>query len=205
MRIFANQDLIKISSGGDVLTISEMINTIKTATPEQIAEAEDLKAKQAEADKQEAYRKELLKKDAEAKKAKAEQDKKDGIIDGEFSEVKPVTANEPEKINIEPVAPKPEPEKTAQELAIDEFEELLDEQISMNKALEADNASLVKIFESDDKLAVAVEELKKANALIIILEGRINGMMNEKNAAIRHAKMYKNRLEKLEKSLQTAV
>ena len=205
MRVYANKELIKIATDGEVLTIYEAINAIKTATPEQIAEAEELKAKQAEADKREAYRKELLKKDAEAKKAKAEQDKKDGIIDGEFSEVKPAPANEPEKINIEPVAPKAEPEKTAQELAIDEFEELLDEQISMNKALEADNKSLVLIFESDDKLAVAVEELKKANALIIILEGRINGMMNEKNAAVRHAQMYKNRLEKLEKSLQTAV
>ena len=71
IRCFEERHLVNVVSGDGALTIKRMLRIISEATPEQIAEAEELKAKQAEADKREAYRKELLAKDAEAKKAKA--------------------------------------------------------------------------------------------------------------------------------------
>ena len=158
MRCFANKELIKIATDGEVLTIHEMIKTIQSATQEQIAEAEDLKAKQAEADKQEAYRKELLKKDAEAKKAKAAQDKKDGIIDGEFSEVKPATTSEPAKINIEPEAPKAEPEKSIDDLFHEEIVSIIDDQEQIHADLRSENARLEKIISADDNVAFLLSE-----------------------------------------------
>jgi len=185
MQIADQKELIKLSNNGEILTINEILQLISEATPEQIAQAEQLK-------KEEADRVAL----AEANKALAESKaaidnakKQDDVIDGVFVEVKkpaPIVEIEPEFDEIE------------------ELRDLLDEQHSANKALQDDNDSLLKIHEGNEPLAIAMEELKKSNAMNRILNERINGLMNEKNEAIRNAKMWKGQFERLEKKLKAA-
>ncbi|MCW5879703.1 MAG: hypothetical protein KIS91_02030 [Anaerolineae bacterium] len=51
-----------------------------------------------------------------------------------------------------------------------------------------DNASMVKVFEANDKLAEAVGEIRRLMEIKRVLEERIRGLQNERNAAIRLAK-----------------
>lgn len=82
----------------------------------------------------------------------------------------------------------------------DEFEENIRLMNDANKDLE----SIVKVFESDDRLAAATAEIKRLNALITVLEDRNRGMMNECNEAKRLARSWKNRYEKLERECKAA-
>ena len=61
----------------------------------------------------------------------------------------------------------------------------------------ADNASMAAAFESDDKLAPLLAETKRLRAEIVIARQRINGLMNEKNEAVRAAKSWQRKYEKL--------
>lgn len=61
----------------------------------------------------------------------------------------------------------------------------------------ADNASMAAAFESDDKLAPLLAENKRLRAEIVIARQRINGLMNEKNEAVRAAKSWQRKYEKL--------
>ena len=82
----------------------------------------------------------------------------------------------------------------------DEFEENIR---LMNDATK-DNESMAKVFESDDRLSAATEEIKRLNALVTVLEERNRGMMNECNEAKRLARSWKNRYEKLERECRAA-
>jgi hypothetical protein len=64
----------------------------------------------------------------------------------------------------------------------------------------ADNESMAKVFEADDRITAALAEAKKYREMNRLLEERIRGMQSELNAAIRTAKGYKARLERLEKA-----
>ena len=166
-------------------SINGLTNAINEATPEQIAQVEQLKKEEADRIALAEANKAL----AEAKAAIDNAKKQDDVIDGVFVEVKkpaPVVEIEPEFDEIE------------------ELRDLLDEQHSANKALQDDNDSLLKTFESNEPLTIALEELKKSNAMNRILNERINGLMNEKNEAIRNAKMWKGQFERLEKKLKAA-
>lgn len=185
MQISANKALIKHASNGEVLTINEMRKIISEATPEQLEKVEQLKKEEADRLALAETNKAL----AEAKAAIDNAKKQDDVIDGVFVEVKkpaPVVEIEPEFDEIE------------------ELRDLLDEQHSANKALQDDNDSMLKTFESNEPLTIALEELKKSNAMNRILNERINGLMNEKNEAIRNAKMWKGQFERLEKKLKAA-
>jgi len=57
-----------------------------------------------------------------------------------------------------------------------------------NRALIAENESMGKIVDSDDRLKTAAAEIKRLQAAIVKLEARIVSLQNEKNAAIRAAK-----------------
>jgi len=57
-----------------------------------------------------------------------------------------------------------------------------------NRALIAENESMGKIIDSDDRLKTAAAEIKRLQMTIIKLEARIVSLQNEKNAAIRAAK-----------------
>jgi hypothetical protein len=64
-------------------------------------------------------------------------------------------------------------------------------------ALQADQDAMYQLLESDDALAVAYEEIKRLNYLNAQLEVRINGLMNEKNEAIKMVKALQKENDKL--------
>lgn len=64
------------------------------------------------------------------------------------------------------------------------------------KELLAENETLQKIADSDDKLKTALAEIKKLKELNRIAEERIRGLMNEKNEAIKEAKRWRAKFEK---------
>ena len=176
MQIASNKTLV-LEFFNDENSINSLTKAISDATPEQWEKVEQIKKKEELAE---------LAKLAVVELPKA---KKDDVIDGVFVEVKkpaPVVEIEPEFDEIE------------------ELRDLLDEQHSANKALQDDNDSMLKTFESNEPLTIALEELKKSNAMNRILNERINGLMNEKNEAIRNAKMWKGQFERLEKKLKAA-
>jgi len=179
-----------------------MKKMISDASPEQIEKAEQLKAEVEKLKQDEEQRIAEL----EAKKAmdkanadfKASQDAE--IIEGEFTEVKT-----PEVIET----PKPEPVvKKSEVVLIEEKLELaLDQNFeltSMNNALDKDNESLVKIFESDDKLSASVAEVRRLNEMVVLLNARIVGLQNECNEAKKNVRMWKSLTEKAEKALKKA-
>lgn len=152
MRIAANEKMVLEFFSSDT-SIRQICDHISTATPEQVKQAEELT--QADVEKSLAE-KTARYEEAQAKKSKAEQDKKDGIIDGEFSEVK--AANELEKINIEPVAPKAEPEKSIDDLFHEEIVSIIDDQEQIHADLRSENARLEKIISADDNVAFLLSE-----------------------------------------------
>lgn len=60
---------------------------------------------------------------------------------------------------------------------------------------------LTQIIESDDQLAEANKEIKRLSSLCETQQFRINSLMSEKAEAVRYAKLYKSKLEKLEKQV----
>lgn len=63
-----------------------------------------------------------------------------------------------------------------------------------------DNESMARVFEADDKVKAAMAEAKRYRELNRILEERIAGLMNEKNAAIRAAKSWQRKAEAAERA-----
>jgi hypothetical protein len=64
-----------------------------------------------------------------------------------------------------------------------------------------DNMSMAKIFDADDRLAAAMKEIERLRAEVLNLRSQIVGLTNGKNDAIRHAKGYKLKCERLEKQI----
>lgn len=64
---------------------------------------------------------------------------------------------------------------------------------------QADQEAFNKLLLADDKLATAYEEIKRLNAVNAVLECRMQGLMNEKNEAIRMCKSLQRRLDRVEK------
>jgi cbb3-type cytochrome oxidase cytochrome c subunit len=60
-----------------------------------------------------------------------------------------------------------------------------DEMEAAAAAMEANEAAWMRFLEADDKLAEAFEEIKNLNLLVAQLRLRMNGLMNEKNLAIK--------------------
>lgn len=65
---------------------------------------------------------------------------------------------------------------------------------------QADQEAFNKLLLADDKLAVAYEEIKRLNAVNAVLESRMQGLMNEKNEAIRLCKSLQRRLDRAEQA-----
>jgi uncharacterized small protein (DUF1192 family) len=65
----------------------------------------------------------------------------------------------------------------------------------------ADNMSMSKIFEADDRLAAAMKEIDRLRAEVSNLRAQLVGEINTKNDAIRTAKSYKAKCERLEKQI----
>lgn len=109
-----------------------------------------------------------------------------------------------------PVAPQLAPRKPAAQIApapAGEAEELRDQLSEISRNLQdtiADNESMARVFEADDKLAAAIDEAKRYREQNRILEDRVRGLMNEKNEAIRLAKSWQRKCEKLERDMKAA-
>lgn len=67
---------------------------------------------------------------------------------------------------------------------------------------EEELASLRKIAEADDKLAAALAENKQLRALNRVLQERVNGLMEEKNAALSAATSWQRKAQKFERQLK---
>jgi hypothetical protein len=63
----------------------------------------------------------------------------------------------------------------------------------------ADREALAKLLDSDDKLATAHAEITRLNALNAQLQQRLNGLMNEKNEAVRQCKALQRQLDRARK------
>ena len=61
-----------------------------------------------------------------------------------------------------------------------------------------------RVFEADDRLAAAMAEVARLTEQNRVLQTRINGLINEKDAAVKSAKAFKRKLEALEKRVGTA-
>lgn len=106
--------------------------------------------------------------------------------------------------------PQPEPQKPAKPVAPVEVEKLqtqlekaherLAEMSTQQQEMHEELTFLQKVEDAGDKLAEALAEVKRLQAEVRILKERINGLMNEKNEAIRAAKMWQRRCEKAEKA-----
>lgn len=104
---------------------------------------------------------------------------------------------------IEQKAEKSEQEPPAQS----KEDELRDQLTEIGRNLQdtiADNESMARVFEADDKLAAALDEAKRYREQVRVLEERLRGLMNEKNEAIRLAKSWQRKFEKLERETKAA-
>lgn len=70
---------------------------------------------------------------------------------------------------------------------------------AMELAEQADREIFVKLLESDDALQVAHKEILRLNHLVAQKEVRIAALMNEKNAAVKHAQAIEKQLKKATK------
>lgn len=82
---------------------------------------------------------------------------------------------------------------------IDEFDPVAEIE-KAHKEIDQLNA----IIESDDKLAAAMAEIKRLNALIEVIESQKRAFQSSENAAKQAAKMWKNKFEKLEKQMKAS-
>ena len=74
------------------------------------------------------------------------------------------------------------------------------EELAAQAAAEAaDREALAKLLDSDDKLAAACEQITRLNALNAQLQQRLNGLMNEKNEAVKQCKALQRQLERARK------
>jgi cell division septum initiation protein DivIVA len=100
---------------------------------------------------------------------------------------------------VAPPMRKPEPEpKDDQQARIDELSAALAEAT-------ADNESMARVFDANDQLAAAVAEAKRYREQARLLQERIDGLMREKAEAVRSAKSWKAKYEKLQRVTGTSV
>jgi len=88
--------------------------------------------------------------------------------------------------------------------AADDFGPSEEEIAAAQREQEDELAALRKVVEADDKLAAALAEVKRLTALNRVMEERINGLMNEKNAALAAAKSWQRKAEKAERAARQA-
>lgn len=98
----------------------------------------------------------------------------------------------------------PKQEKPAEVAEVDQLRARIKELEASNAELRAnldetlaDNESMAKSFEGDDRLGEALADAKKWRAEVMVLRQRVNGLMNEKNEAVRSAKSWQRKAEKV--------
>jgi exonuclease VII small subunit len=192
IRCYEGRYLVSLLSDGEFLPISSIKKLIAEATPEQIAQAEQLKREEEDR----LFRKQSADAYDKAMSAKAIPAPQPApkpapdIIDGEFTEIKP--------------APKPAPVVEPEPDEDDQTEALLEEYESRVQHLIKDNARLETILNDDDQLAAALLELKKVNAAYKNLQEHLAGVQNQLNANIKLANYWKKEHDKLKKAMEAA-
>ncbi|MNV64653.1 hypothetical protein D3C71_1573060 [compost metagenome] len=73
------------------------------------------------------------------------------------------------------------------------------EMLADYERLNADNQMMARVFEADDQLAAAMAEIARLKEENRVLLTRVNGLINEKDAAVKAAKAYKRKVDALEK------
>jgi len=79
-------------------------------------------------------------------------------------------------------------------------EQIAEMAVSLKEAI-ADNESMGRVFDADDKLAAATAEIKRLTALVGVIETRLTGQTNELNEAKHLAQQWKRRAERAEAAL----
>lgn len=112
----------------------------------------------------------------------------------------------PAEENPKPPKPKLLSEEESARILADnaELRERMQEIASGAQEAIADNESMAKIFDADDRLAAALEEIKRLKAEVDSLKWQLNGAINKGNEAIKTAKAYQRKADKLEKMLKAA-
>lgn len=135
----------------------------------------------------------------------AVQDHKDGIAAANAKLVNalasPVATT---KVKPEPVAEPTEPTEPPAPSALEMAQDKIDELAYLLESQQADIISMSKIVEASEPLQAAEAEIKRLNEKVRVLNERINGLMNEKNEAIKAAKSWQNRCIGIEKQLKAA-
>lgn len=111
--------------------------------------------------------------------------------------------------SITPTKPEQELEQESEEPEFSESELMAEMAGEINLSDELENAHkeidrLNKIIESDDQLATAMAENKRLTELCRVIEERARGYQSSENAAVRKAKMWKEKFEKLERQVKAA-
>jgi hypothetical protein len=104
-----------------------------------------------------------------------------------------------ERNTVAPPAPAPRGQTLP---PADDFGPTADEIATAEREQEAEFATLRLLLESDDKLAALTADNKKLRALVAVLESRVNGLQNEKNAALSATKSWQRKAEKFERELK---
>ncbi len=81
--------------------------------------------------------------------------------------------------------------------------EKIDELAYLLESQEAEIEGIGKCLADSEPLQAADREIKRLQEAVRIRDERINGLMNEKNEAVRSANSWKRKAEKLEKELKT--
>lgn len=102
-----------------------------------------------------------------------------------------------------PVAAQPS-ELEALQAEVADLKGRLADMADANQALLDDNDLMRKTFEADDQLAAAMTQVQHLDGLNRVLQGRVNGLMNEKAEFQRRYKAAKRDLEKLQKDFPRA-
>ena len=137
-------------------------------------------------------------------KVKADPELARRVAHGEVS--LPAAVAQVENKPIKPPKPKLLSEEESARILADnaELRERMQEIASGAQEAIADNESMAKIFDADDRLCAALEEIKRLKAEVDSLKWQLNGAINKGNDAIRRLKSAMAKIEKLEKQAKAA-
>lgn len=108
----------------------------------------------------------------------------------------PPESNDPPAASEKPAKPIKPAEVEKLQAENEELNSQLAELAKQQEPLQDEVTFLRKIEDEGDKLKEACAEVKRLQALVRVQEERIRGLMNEKNEAVRAAKMWKAKFEK---------
>jgi hypothetical protein len=129
------------------------------------------------------------------------------VLDGKKSlnkAIKEITPAKPVIVKPDPVPVIVQETQTSQQTASNKDKELshiIDEQLSVIEALEADKTTWLNVIDSDDRLAASFDEVKKLTEANRLLKVRIDELATEKDEAFKAAEYWKSQYFELEESL----